>query len=411
MKHIKKITLSLLFAISIIACQQKKGFKVTIDASDVKLQDSAEVMLQQYVYDEKGNSSADTFAHATFVDGIAVLDGSVELPERVYICMTGFNPTYFILENSDINVKIHDNSYEFYYPDVTGSKTHTEVMDRVNNCDKVMAARNAYREIKEKWNVERKPYLEEYGRLRKEKKKKDAVRAFKKMQNMPTAIKLTETFLNIKKVKKEVALELAASEKDTHIKFLLKFAHRVKTFAELEKELESLKDHYGEESRFYKVNLAYLTRLRKKDETERSVAIGKLYKDFEIADFDGNTVKLSDFVKEGNYVLLDFWASWCGPCRAEYPYLKKAYEKYHEKGLEIFSVSLDKKRKDWERATEEEKIPWINTCNLQAFESEIPKMYNVNGIPATFLIDSQGKIIARNLRNLDLDSKLSELFK
>src|SRR5699024_2728385 len=107
-----------------------------------------------------------------------------------------------------------------------------------------------------------------------------------------------------------------------------------------------------------------------------------------------------------------FWASWCGPCRAEIPNLKKEYKKYHDKGFEIVSFSLDHKREAWEKALKEEQMPWINISDLKAYTSPIVKDYGISGIPAEYLVDSEtGKIVASlgNLRGDNLGKKLSEL--
>ena len=146
---------------------------------------------------------------------------------------------------------------------------------------------------------------------------------------------------------------------------------------------------------------------------QASVAPGKPFKDVVGQAKDGTELKLSDAIAKNKYTLLEMWSSWCGPCRGEFPHLKKAYSKYHDKGFEIFAISLDTKKKAWLKALEEENVPWINVVDYKGFKGDAPQAYGVNGIPASFLIDQDGTIVAtmQQVRGFALDEKLKELFK
>ena len=142
------------------------------------------------------------------------------------------------------------------------------------------------------------------------------------------------------------------------------------------------------------------------------VEVGNPYIDFTQNDPDGTEISLKSVVeKEGNrYVLLDFWASWCGPCMGEVPYLLEDYAKYNPKGFEIFGSSLDSDMSRWTGAIEENGMGWIHVSDLKYWANSAATLYAVRSIPANFLIDcSTGKIIAHNLRGEDLSIKLSEL--
>lgn len=144
---------------------------------------------------------------------------------------------------------------------------------------------------------------------------------------------------------------------------------------------------------------------------EKTIKVGNKAPDFAQPDINGKVLKISDF--RGQYVLIDFWASWCAPCRAENPHLVKAYEKYHPKGLEIIGVSLDdNKGKDaWLKAIEQDGLPWIHVADLKGWSNEAAVLYGVRGIPQNYLIDPSGTIVAVNLRGAKVEEELAKIFK
>jgi len=141
----------------------------------------------------------------------------------------------------------------------------------------------------------------------------------------------------------------------------------------------------------------------------KATAPGMKAIDFTQADTSGSQVRLSAF--RGKWLLIDFWAGWCVPCRAENPQLIKMYSFYNAKGLEILGVSLDGERARWTNAIVADKLPWKQVSDLQVFENAIAKAYGIISIPRNILIDPQGIIIAKNLRGNALENKLHEIFK
>ena len=142
----------------------------------------------------------------------------------------------------------------------------------------------------------------------------------------------------------------------------------------------------------------------------KRVAVGQKAPDFTMNDVNGNPVTLSS--KVGSKLLLvDFWAAWCGPCRKENPHIVKVYNEFNKKGFDIFGVSLDQKKEDWVKAIADDKLTWTHVSDLQYWSNSAARTYAVSSIPASFLLDETGTIIAKNLRGDDLYNKVKEVLE
>ena len=156
---------------------------------------------------------------------------------------------------------------------------------------------------------------------------------------------------------------------------------------------------------------ARLARIKANNDLSLETAVGKQFKDFEMADVEDNMHKLSEYIAANEVTLVDFWASWCGPCRAEMPAVKAAYEAYKNKGFGIVGVSLDNNKEAWVKAIADLGIEWPQISDLQGWNCAGAKLYGVNSIPATVLVAKDGTILAKNLRGEAIQEKLAEILK
>lgn len=152
----------------------------------------------------------------------------------------------------------------------------------------------------------------------------------------------------------------------------------------------------------------FVADLIQKVDGARKLAIGADAPEISLPSPDGETITLSSL--KGKYVLIDFWAAWCKPCRAENPNVVRVYSEYSGDNFEILGVSLDKNKESWVKAIEQDGLPWLHVSDLQYFNSEAARTYQISAIPATYLIGPDGKILAKGLRGASLEAKLKEIF-
>jgi len=169
---------------------------------------------------------------------------------------------------------------------------------------------------------------------------------------------------------------------------------------------ETIYNNYTEE---FKDN-SYFKNFESKLIKIKSISIGSVAPDIILNDTSGVPISLASL--RGKYILLDFWAAWCRPCREENPNIIENYNKYKSYGFDVYQVSLDRSKEDWIRGIKQDKLPWVNVSDLKYYQSEAAELYNVDRIPSAFLLDPDGKIIAKHtdLRGTNLSRKLGEIF-
>jgi peroxiredoxin len=168
--------------------------------------------------------------------------------------------------------------------------------------------------------------------------------------------------------------------------------------------------HYAERylDRYPALNPGFNAQLEQQLKAVKSRIVGAVAPEISLPNPEGESLNLTDL--RGKVVLIDFWAGWCGPCRRENPNLRRIYDKFKDKGFEIYAVSLDRDRATWLKAIEQDSLPWLHVSDLKYFQSEAALTYGVNAIPHSVLLDREGRIVATKLRGRQLEARIDQLF-
>jgi peroxiredoxin len=300
--------------------------------------------------------------------------GAVEYPQMVQLVAGNTRKrTSFFLENSD-SIKITGVIDSLYKAKITGSRTQREY-DSFISSNKVLSDQysklvNKYQAASQSGDKENTALIE---------KQLDSIQA--------DMTKLQKTFVNTHPSSYVTPSILIGLSYEMDADEIESMVNKLDTAIAALPPIKTLKE---------RVNVM------------KAVAVGQKAPDFTLNDVNDKPVALSSKIGS-KLLLIDFWASWCNPCRQENPNVVKVFNQFHKKGFDIFSVSLDQKKDPWVKAIADDKLDWTHVSDLQYWNSAAAKLYAVNSIPANFLLDETGKIIARNLRGDDLYNKVNEI--
>ena len=358
----RKLLLSIVAAsMTLAACNAQSGYKVT---GTVEGMPDGKAIIATV-----NGSSLDTLAKADVKNGSFEFTGNVSEPTGAYIMVIGQRGAIpFMLENANITVNAGQAGLT-----VTGSEGQKIY-------DQFMA-------INATAQQEAMKLQQEYQAANGDQAKIQAIQeAYAKLM---TDAQAKET-------------ELIKANPDSYVStFVI-----VSGMGQM--EYEQLKERYnllGEKAKASAQGKAIAAQIAKLEST----AIGQIAPNFTITTPEGESISLYDI--KGKVKLIDFWASWCGPCRGENPHVVEIYKEYHPKGLEIFGVSLDNNKEAWVKAIADDGLVWKHGSDLKCWQSAPAQLYSVSGIPHTVLLDENNKIIAKNLRGDELKQKIAELLK
>lgn len=368
----KRIFFLPIIAALLVACNSEPEYKIAGTVSNNDLND-------QYVYlYEYGNDTAPldsaivqkglfTFKGQQNTPALRVLRfaGNVVEPARAPMGENAPYTAVFVLENSSFKAVLSES------PSVTGNPANDDYADMQAQIKKIRADRQ---------------------KLIDEMKSDDATvlaEAEKKYDEMEDKVSQTAK-----------AYILAHNNSPLAAKTLMDFRYSL-----TENERREIVNNAGNEFKSVPGMDKLIDHLR----VLEGVAVGQKFTDFEMNDPKGNAHKLSEYVGNGKVVLIDFWASWCPPCRRDMPHLVELYKQYKNKDFEIVGVSLDRTGDAWEKGIKDLNITWPQLSDLKYWQSQGAALYGVNSIPHTVLIDKDGTIIAKNLRGKELDDKLAEI--
>ncbi|MEY8849270.1 redoxin domain-containing protein [Psychroserpens sp. XS_ASV72] len=309
---------------------------------------------------------------------------------------------------SPIMVYLNVNSVRGSKPLILENKSMTAVIDKdqiTNSTIEGTEANTAFKSYTEKIDELSRERLKLNGQLRASQNNSD---------DDPKPTEAQSEMDKINKAFEDLPFEYIEKNKDNVFSVIL-LQNLIEGKSPNISRIESAFNSLNEDLKNSAAASIFKTKLQvKKVEIEalNATQIGKVAPNFSAPTPEGKTLSLNEV--KGKLTLIDFWASWCKPCRRENPNVVKVYNKYHDKGLEIISVSLDGTRTQrepkqaWIKAIEDDKLTWSHVSNLNYFDDPVAKMYNITSIPATFLLDENGTIVAKNLRGDALEQKVAE---
>ncbi len=385
---IKKVLIAILMAVTVVSCSKKRnGFIINGTVSGGLELDSVSITPESMV-------EVKPIYKVPVVNGKFTFTGKVKDIEKVNIGNAKANlGNDFVLENEEYTIDINPE-----YFTIKGGKINEEVFGFYNSKE--------YNDIMKKYHGLTKKLLA--VDMESEEAQDEMYQLNRQIDKiMNEAYKMEDAhYKKIMDDKKSSTLAKMFVVTNSQDYKELPIAKRRELLTEYKKEL-------GEHHNLINFE-KYLDQQDLKKEMSKTVVSGASFKPVKGIDADGKEVSLGDVVKKNKFTLLEFWAAWCSPCRAEVPHLKEAYAKYKDKGLEIFSYSIDDSKEDWQQALKEDQPNWnIRLIKKGKDGDKVLTSYGVSGIPASYLIDQNGIIVATNeeLRGEALKQTLKAVFK
>ncbi|MCM4168167.1 Thiol-disulfide oxidoreductase ResA [Arenibacter antarcticus] len=373
----KKLILSLSVIIGLVACNNKPEGYVLNGTLTGDIEDGTQVFIRK-INESNQPYDIDT---TTVVDGKFSIKGTAASPDLIYVFVDqvqGYTP--LVAENGTIELTAQKDSLNF--AKVTGTVQNDVFFKYLDNSrslsDKAMSIQKDLQEAS-------------------------------MTGNEATVNSLKDEFAELQEEYKNFELQFIKDNPNGLISALLidkVLNSRIVESAEAQEMYDALTPEIKETVTGKKI-AASLTAAKEREEKGKSTSIGAIAPDFSGPTPNGGKISLKEAM--GKVTIIDFWAAWCKPCRVENPNVVNVYNKYHEKGLNIIGVSLDRKEEDWKKAIADDNLTWNHISSLDYFDDAIAKLYNVDAIPATFILDENGVIIAKNLRGPALEEKISEL--
>lgn len=387
----KKVLLFLSAAALFAACSNLKENEFEVEGSIDKSLDGKNVILQK----QGGMFGIVPVDTVKIENGKFMFKGKAEAPEFHFVSVEGLQNVgiNFVLEHGSIELKIDKDSIQ--KSERGGTYNNDVLHDFMTETFKIQADKQKF-----------------------EKNNMTAYQTAQGKNDTVTMNKLMKQHRGFDDKLNNYSESFIKENPKAYITVLLLKQQAVsgrKTYAELKKTYEGL-DEDLKKLKEGKQLLEAIENMKKAEEktallkkNEANVAVGKMAPDFSAPGPDGKTISLKQSL--GKVTLIDFWASWCGPCRQENPNVVAMYNELHSKGLNIIGVSLDRPNDadKWKKAIADDKLTWTHVSNLLEWNDPIAQQYGVQGIPATFLLDASGKIVAKNLRGEELKAKVKEL--
>ena len=380
----------------LVACQREPGYKIT--GSVPGTPDGMKVYLYNW------NTPVDS---GVVKGGKFVLTGKVDVPVR-YQLWVDLSPDKNMeyekdMRGSDIFVDNTDIRYETPSIDSLASRMS---FHRKEVKGEVLITGSPVHDLYLKYKEKIRPYSNRSSEAWNEYLKVYHIPAldgvFNTREGLALAREMQEAQKEMKKIQWDFITGNPTSPVSIDIAQNMMYSSKLSK-AEMDKLLQAI-DPYLHNAPAYK-------ELQKSMEGFYPVAIGEKFNDIEVVNEEGKTVHLADYVKPGQYNMVEFWASWCGPCRGEIPHLRHVYEAYGkgENAFNMISVSIDDKESDWKKALKEENMKWIQLCDLKGWKGEVINKYKIQGVPFCLILDKEGRIIDHGVRGSELDLVLIDL--